>query len=151
VCTMLELHGRSAIVVSDADAPAKQAKARFEREGSDIPWLCYDLVPGLEGGTAEDFIQESHLKKSFAFAQADCAISVSGAVDFTKKPVVASVDEQLRAAGLDKDARQVLANAWKSRIFESLVAADIEPSYDSVVKAVFQAALPDEGAPSTEG
>jgi len=66
VATMLEVHGRDAIIVSDSDQPAHQAQTRFVADGTDMPWIRYDEAEkSARTLTAEDFITEKYLLDAF--------------------------------------------------------------------------------------
>ncbi|MAL02851.1 MAG: hypothetical protein CL625_01035 [Arenimonas sp.] len=140
VVELLELYGKTGIVVSDGDDPAIEQQRRFAADRPEDTWMRYDELARAVGKiTAEDFIEPALLRKSFAAVLSEFpTLGVPSDELFEGAPVCAAVKDWLGQAGANRQQTSELMNAWKSLVFENLKARDIKQTYATVAAEIFR-------------
>jgi hypothetical protein len=145
VASMLDLLGRSYLIVSDGDAPALERKRDYI--GS-APWLVYpELVGDQNTVTAEDFVTLERLQEGIAATEGEfpeLAGDLKGSL-VSERPFMRQLDAALGAKNISKERRKDICNAVKDKIFDGLMPAHLRPSAASLVEklatAVAQSAV----------
>ncbi len=144
VTQILELANRSAIVISDSDAAAKQWQRKFKADRYWGEWKIYsDIDKACTAITAEDFIKVQCFKKPIEKIRT--TYSFLPDIDINSLSIAPSRLEFLNSwmtqAGIEKEARETALHQLKGDIFDSLKPSEIEDSYQAIFEGII-ATLP---------
>jgi predicted ATPase len=136
ITPMIELANRACIVISDADAPAKDQQKIYKREKGFGTWNTYqEIDASIEAITAEDF-----LKNDYIIEQINAALPVKFGKFSENLPKkagkVAAIQGWLLKSGATGDEAKEIIEDIKNGIFESLKTTHIEKEYEKVLTGI---------------
>ncbi len=132
---LIELAGRTCLIVSDADKAAKEKQKEFQEDLRGFgTWKRYDeILTTTKAQTGEDFLTDAAftagitaLKKKYPALTGDPAKTTSGRLDEVRK--------WLGAQGIPGDQHKEMLNFLKTSLFDALVPAHIENEYYDLLK-----------------
>lgn len=136
ITPLLELAGRSCIIVSDADRAAKEKQKEFQEIRGHGKWLRYDeVLAGSKAETGEDFLSDAaftagivSLKKKYSVLSGEPAKTATGRIDEVRK--------WFNLQGIAGDQHKEMLNYLKTALFETLTPTHIDATYYDYLKAL---------------
>jgi hypothetical protein len=133
ITPMMELARRECLIISDADAVAKEKQKMHANEKGYGVWMRYDEVLGPEPSivTGEEFVKPAAFRRALQEARE----RHSALTEFDETTLadprgkLYSIERWLQAAGLDQETRKSELETIKDRVFVDLNAGEIEDSY----------------------
>lgn len=135
---LIQLAARKCIIITDADAPAKEAKRNHEKARSFGTWKTYaELVDSEEIVTAEDFVTQECFVRTVKSLK-----DIHEKIDFGKFNLNGESDKLRQFSGwaaverIIKDDVKILEEELKSRIFDNISKKDIRPVIYEAIRNV---------------
>lgn len=137
ITPIMDLANRGCIVVSDADAPARDQQKLFKADRSFGDWFTYQqLNDQVTAVTGEDFLKNAHILKHLNVYAEDQGINKITAAKLEKTGKLAAVDKWLKDAGLDAEQTKAALSKIKDAFFDDLSIKDIEDDYSLVLEGL---------------
>lgn len=136
VTPLIELANRHCVIISDADAPAKEKQKEHQKINGYGVWKRYDEIQsGSKVETSEDFIKQdvftdclTKIKKQYPNLTDDPTITASGRISAVKK--------WLATQSVAPEQIKEILDALKTAIFDDLKSSDIDVSYYDFLKGL---------------
>lgn len=133
IANILELAGRSYVILSDNDNPAREKQEEFVELRKSGSWKRYDeLVDGVNVSTVEDFIKPRCFVKAIdKLSGENPFLPLTNEDSFNKssKTILSFLDEELSTVLKEKNERKKMIETIKNEVFDNLTQSDIEESY----------------------
>lgn len=131
ITPLIELAGRACVIVSDADAAAKQQQKQYRASKGFGEWLTYpDVDAAATAITGEDFVKPAHLVDSTNHIVAPLGLPAIAAASIPVSGRLAAIKAWLATQGtLTQPQIDDVVDQIKGYIFDTIQPKDIEPSY----------------------
>jgi hypothetical protein len=138
ITPLLEAGDRMCLILSDADATARQKQAEYQRDRGYGLWKRYDeLVPGATEISGEDFIKESAFKASLE--ELKTQFNIPGQLPDLALPIgkVLALRQWLLRHGLNAETAAKAVESVKDQVFKDLKVSEINAGYYDYLLAVW--------------
>lgn len=133
IANILELAGRSYIILSDNDNPAREKQEEFMELRKSGVWKRYDeLVDGIIVYTVEDFIKPRCFVKAIDNLNKDypnLPLIKEDSFKNSSKTILTTINEELVKVFKDSAERKKIIEKIKNEVFDNLKQSDIEETY----------------------
>jgi predicted ATP-dependent endonuclease of OLD family len=136
VSSFLGLAKRSCVIISDADAPAKESQRAHVADRRYGLWLRYDEV--IKGGgviTGEDFLKDEFVQPFLVDLKEKYSLS---ALPGKKNGLINGIAERLSKDKINADRHPEILREFKDTIFTGVTSASIHESYYEFLKELMR-------------
>ena len=132
---IFEALNRKCIIITDADEPARQRKAEYEKLNGIGPWKTYmEIDNSCNAITGEDFLKYEYILKKVAYLKKQYS-ELKSEPDFKSNSdgVIFNINKWLTPQKT-KDEVKIIVNDFKNMLFENLDIVNVDDKYISFLQ-----------------
>lgn len=149
VSSILELAGRSCLIISDADKVAEEKRKAYQKIGAWGKWVTLRDILGADSTvqTGEDLLTSSAVvKKANKWRVAVPTLSPLEEQQLTMKPCLAALSAWLNSSDLNEEAKDQALSELKTALFENLKRDELAEDAAKLVDYVLNYEFPCAGS-----